>query len=112
MSPIRMTPRERAAALLTAYHATGDELRFIESAPGSRVHVVGPAEDQPGYTDVVDWLLRRKFRAVCGRVLHLGHLDGEVSEFDDERLCQACHEAFGTPEDQAVIFECNQHEPV
>ncbi|MFL6113652.1 MAG: hypothetical protein ACJ786_20175 [Catenulispora sp.] len=103
-----MTPQERAAELLRQIREEGWEMEFTAQGNG-QVHIVSPDCDQPGYDSVVDALMNRKVRAICGRLIRRTAIQGATvsTPFDDERLHPACHAAFPTPEDQELIFAAN-----
>lgn len=103
-----MTPDERAARLLREIREEGWELEFTAQGHG-QVHIVGPDCDQPGYDSIVDALMTRKVRAVCGRLIRRPATQGRTISlpFADERLHPLCHAAFPTPEAQALIFAQN-----
>lgn len=103
----RMAPDERVGLLLTERKVFGRPLVFTEAPRmGGRVHVVGPDEDQPAYTDQADYLMNRRVRTVCGIDIRRTALEGtHIGQFADRRLCHTCHRWFG---DQAhLIFEDN-----
>jgi hypothetical protein len=103
----RMSPAERVGLLLTERAVFGRPLVFTEAPRmGGRVHVVGPDEDQPAYTDTVDALTNRRVRTVCGFDIRRTALEGtHIGVFADRRICWNCHRWFG---DRApVIFEDN-----
>lgn len=92
--PPPWSPRSRAEKLLAERDALGRPLVFVAAAETGSVHVVGPDEDQPGCADIVDALMTRRFRTVCGPVIRKTPLDGYTGVFDDERLCRRCAAAF------------------
>ncbi len=95
----------RVEILLREHDQVGRPLVFVETDPSGAVHVVGPDEDQPEYTGVADYLLSRRFRVVCGRVVSLTALEGLLGVFEDVRICQPCRQAFG--ENAWLIFQDN-----
>jgi hypothetical protein len=102
-----MSPAERVGLLLTEREVFGRPLLFTEvPRMGGRVHVVGPDEDQPAYTDTVDALTNRRVRTVCGTDIRRTALEGtHIGVFADRRVCHTCHRWFG---DQGhLIFEDN-----
>ncbi|MFG3710817.1 hypothetical protein [Micromonospora sp. NPDC047730] len=108
LRPSTWTPAQRVAQLLADKNEWGWTLEFVEASEFGAVHVVGPDEDQPGYADVADYLIARRFRAVCGRVISRGPLDGYLGAWADERLCRRCRRAFG--DDSWLIFDDNNDE--
>lgn len=113
-----MTRAQRAQELLRLVEMYGWTLDFITGrdrpgrvVPGRRVHVVGPDEDQPRYANVVEALVAKRIRTVCGLVLYLTPMDGCLgSPFPDELLCQSCHAAFG--DRSHVIFGHNTEDRI
>lgn len=94
----RMTRADRVKILLTERTVFGRPLLFTErpGVPGAAVHVVGPDEDQPAYTDLVDHLMNRRVRTVCGFDIRRTALQGtHIGAFEDNRLCWRCHRLFG-----------------
>lgn len=112
-----MTRQERVKILLTERAVFGRPLVFCDVPRGrdadpaytagwSRVHVVGPDEDQPAFANFSDWALNRKIRMVCGLDIRRTPLQGtRIGTFDDNRLCAICHGLFG--EDGWMIFDDN-----
>lgn len=110
--PARTPPKTalaRALRLLDEIRNHGWIIEFVASPTDSWVHVVAADADQPVPASIVEWLMFKQFRTICGRHLRLQPLDGTIGEFDDEqeRLCPRCHDAFPEHEDQALIFEHN-----
>lgn len=104
----RMSRADRVAILLTERKVFGRPLVFTarHGVPGATVHVVGPDEDQPAYTDVADYYLNRRVRTVCGFDIRRTALQGAyVGTFDDDLLCSRCHRLFG--DDGWMIFDDN-----
>lgn len=99
----RMPVAQRVRVLLDERDRLGRPLVFFDR--DGAVHVVGPDEDQPGYSDVADYLISRRYRVVCGIELSVRWDDGYTEPFEDMRLCRRCRAAFG--EDAAAIFEDN-----
>ncbi len=106
-----MSPRQRAERLLAEIREEGWEVEFVVRSLAGRVHVVASDYDHPSYNDLADAVIGRKVRTICGQVVRVHVLDGRrsryVTGFDDDRLCQSCHDAFPTHEDQALIFDAN-----
>lgn len=111
----RMSRPERVKILLAERAALGRPLLFCDTPTGpdahaeanpSKVHVVGPDEDQPAYRDFADWAMSRKVRMVCGLDIRRTPLQGtHIGTFDDRRMCWNCHAAFG--EHAWMIFDDN-----
>lgn len=99
-----MTPQQRAAALIDDVRDLNWVIEFVRRGQRGTVHIVGPAGDQLGYDSVVEALLFRKFRTVCGKQVRVASPGGTLDEFPDEKLCHACHGAF-SPDTQATVFE-------
>ncbi|MFG2001609.1 hypothetical protein ACGFNU_20905 [Spirillospora sp. NPDC048911] len=111
---------ERANLLIAGWDTFGEELRFVENAGGSTVHVVaGPgtplwADNEPGRPMDFDGLVDLTMGAVytvCGvrvRCNRGGPEEGGrlTDWFADDLLCRRCHTAFGDRAD--LIFECNR----
>lgn len=102
-----MTPEQRATVLIADVHDVNWIIEFVRRSERAAVHIVGPAVDQNvGYGSVVEALLFRKFRTICGLKIRVASPAGTLDEFPDEKLCPNCHRAFDGlgPENQALIF--------
>lgn len=107
----RMSPIQRVRILLAEREVLGRPLVFVDrprlsgSAP---VHVIGPDEDQPAYTDIVDCLLNRRVRTVCGIDVRRTAQQGTwIGTFPDHLLCRRCHHRFTRHDAAALIFADN-----
>jgi hypothetical protein len=104
----RMSPAQRVKILLTERTVFGRPLVFVDrpGVPGAAVHVVGPDEDQPAYTNVGDYLLNRRVRTVCGLDILRSPMQGTyIGTFLDSRICLRCHRRFG--DNAHLIFADN-----
>lgn len=101
--------KQRAARLLEEVREHAWIIEFIQGPTGRNVHVVAADADQPPVSDnIVEHMLVRRFRLVCGPILRLGPYGGTLCQvFNDELLCGRCHDAFPTHDDQALLFEHN-----
>ncbi|MFI7608756.1 hypothetical protein ACIBTV_27100 [Micromonospora sp. NPDC049366] len=106
LRPSTWSPAARVAKLLAEKNEHGRILEFVATHERGAVHVVGPDEDQPQRGDVVEQLLFKRFRTVCGHTLSMPALRGGLlPTFLDDRICWPCLRAFG--ERSALIFADN-----
>lgn len=117
--------RTRAQALLDAWQDYGAELRFVQNATGTRVHVLAepdipawaradPPQRRPTIDEITETVVGA-VPAVCGVRLrcHRGGLEQggrRIDDFPDELLCRRCHAGFTALGDAAaaLIFEHNR----
>lgn len=110
--PERPPPKsavQRALRLLDEIRDHSWVIEFVTGQSATTVHIVAADVDQPAIpADIIEWLLFKRFRTICGRNLRLPALEGTTfTQFDDTLLCRHCHDAFPTDDDQALIFEHN-----
>lgn len=106
----RMSPSQRVRILLTEREVLGRPLVFVDRPGGgdSPVHVIGPDEDQPAYTNIVDSLINRRIRTVCGfDIRRTAQQGSRIGTFPDDRLCHRCHHRFARHDAAALIFHDN-----
>jgi hypothetical protein len=111
--PSTLRPRERAGILLGLIETHGWILEFVHmpDVTDTRMHVLGPDDDQPRYATAAENLALSRMRTVCGLVIYssMSRSVAPAHPFPDDRLCASCHRAFQAHgvEAPSVIFEHN-----